>query len=375
MNSLHKLHTTSHVLHVITTIEIGGAENHLLELASELSRLGVRSTVLYLKGRPELLPRFEKIGVHVVDEIANGNILKQILLLRGFLRQNKFDLLHCHLPRASMFTSIANPGLPAIVSFHNSERFWPRAPKFLSKLISRLIHRRFSSGIAISEAVEQFLRNSTELPRAFQVEQIRYGIDSERVKKLAKKNKFSDISKEGRQAIGTICRLEAQKDPFTLIQGFSKLLLRRPNVDLYVVGTGTLLQELKSLVEKLSISDHVHFLGRTNKALSFLANLDVFTLTSQYEGFGLVLLEAMSLEIPIIASDAPAIPEVLGLNHPGLFQRGDSVFLAQKLELALDNQFSQEIVEFQRNRLALFSVEKMGLETLKLYQDIMYRVN
>jgi glycosyltransferase involved in cell wall biosynthesis len=152
-----------------------------------------------------------------------------------------------------------------------------------------------------------------------------------------------------------------------MIKGFSQLVHQGSDAHLFVVGTGSLLNELEALAKKLRIDQRVRFLGKTNRALSFLSKLDVFVLTSRYEGFGLVLLEAMSLNVPIIASNASAIPEVLGVNHPGLFKLGDEFDLAQKLYSTQDEGFRESIINFQKHRLEKFSSGAMSKATISLY--------
>lgn len=72
------------------------------------------------------------------------------------------------------------------------------------------------------------------------------------------------------------------------------------------------------------------WLGRTDRIIESLKLMDCFVLASQYEGFGLVLLEAMSANIPIVASNVSAIPEVLGIEHPLLSTPGDPNDFAKK---------------------------------------------
>jgi len=218
-------------------------------------------------------------------------------------------------------------------------------------------------------AVEAFLKETGELPKQFKSHVIHYGINPDFIRKEANDNTFSRFSEETFFRVGTISRLEKQKDLKTMIKGFSQLVHQGSDAHLFVVGTGSLLNELEALTMELRIDQRVHFLGKTNRALSFLSKLDVFVLTSQYEGFGLVLLEAMSLNVPIIATNASAIPEVLGVDHPGLFKLGDECDLAQKLYSTQEKGFRDNIINFQKLRLEKFSCGAMSTSTISLYEE------
>jgi hypothetical protein len=181
------------VLHVITTIEIGGAENHLLTLLNELQRRGITNTVVFLKGRPVLGDRFARIGVPVIEQISNKNFLIQVYLIKRLVKVKSFDLIHCHLPRAAIASSILPSNVPKIISFHNAERFWPKAPKFISKLLSRITLTRFNVGIFISMAVKTFLKENGELPKQLKSHVVHYGVNPDFIRKEATDNTWNNF--------------------------------------------------------------------------------------------------------------------------------------------------------------------------------------
>ena len=93
------------VIHLITTIERGGAEKQLLTLASEQVQSGIKVEVIFLKGKPELKKEFEESGVKVNKLLAGTNFLKQITLLSKYLRKNPSPV-HAHLPKAELLAAI-----------------------------------------------------------------------------------------------------------------------------------------------------------------------------------------------------------------------------------------------------------------------------
>ena len=93
------------VIHLITTIERGGAENQLLILVREQIEKDLDVEVFYLKGKPELEDSFLKLGARVNSLLANKNFLTQILLFRRFINRSNF-LVHTHLAQAELLASI-----------------------------------------------------------------------------------------------------------------------------------------------------------------------------------------------------------------------------------------------------------------------------
>ncbi|MCB2181378.1 MAG: glycosyltransferase [Desulfobulbaceae bacterium] len=120
--------------------------------------------------------------------------------------------------------------------------------------------------------------------------------------------------------VGTIARLSEAKDYPTLLRSFAAVKKQINKSVLVIVGEGHLRSELKREVEQLQIADSVIFTGRINNAWRIIPAFDVFVLSSQYEPFGRVLLEAMLAKVPIVSTDSGGTREVLGdypLQPPG----------------------------------------------------------
>jgi glycosyltransferase involved in cell wall biosynthesis len=170
--------------------------------------------------------------------------------------------------------------------------------------------------------------------------------------------------------IGTIGRLVPQKDYPTLLIAFSNVLEKLPETELYVVGEGNLQKELMELCKSLGVSSKMHWLGKTEYINEFLSKIDLFILPSKYEGFGLVLLEAMVAKKPIIAANNSAIPEVLGKTYEGLFSTGDANALAQQIKAAIiDENFSKRLVNSYSSQLDFFDPSKMNRNIENVYSN------
>ena len=164
------------IIHVITTIEMGGAEKQLLVLARKLIEFGLQVEIIYLKGKPELKKDFEAAGCNVNDFIANKNLIIQAILFFQYLRKTSTPI-HAHLPKSELITAITRPKKSFIVTRHNSERFWPGSPKLISQLVSKFVCARAAHLILISNAVRKFVDANGELTKTCKIDIVYYGID------------------------------------------------------------------------------------------------------------------------------------------------------------------------------------------------------
>ena len=359
------------VTHLITTIERGGAEKQLLTLASEQVQSGLKVEVFFLKGKPDLKNKFEESGVKVNNLLVGKNFLRQIFLLSKQLRKNPSPI-HAHLPKSELLAAIVVRNKHLIFSRHNAEPFWPGGPRIISNLLSKFVCKKASQGIAISNAVKSYLVKRGEIPTGYTIDVVYYGFQKDTSTNAAGLDLITNIvtGQSSNYKIGTIGRLVPQKDYPTLLNAFSIILKSLPNTDLYVVGEGFLQKDLIELSKSLGINDKVHWLGKTEYIKEFLSKIDLFILPSKYEGFGLVLLEAMVAKKPIIAANNSAIPEVLGKTYEGLFSTGDVKALAQQIKTAIiDKNFSERLVQSYSSQINLFDPSEMNRNIKNVYSN------
>jgi glycosyltransferase involved in cell wall biosynthesis len=346
------------VTHVITTIELGGAEKQLLILAKQQIQMGLNVSIIYLKGEPDLADQFKKMGVQNLISLEGFSFAQQFFKLKPLLGQEMN--VHAHLPRAELLVALsANSDSRVIVSRHNAEQFFPGAPKFVSRLLSNFVVSRSFTVIAISAAVLDFLTKKGEVKADEKIRVIYYGSSTDSQSSV----EYSGPTK----TLGTVARLTEQKDYRTLLHAFRLFLKDNPGYILQVIGVGHLEETLKNLAIDLGISKNVQWLGKVPEPSQHIATWDLFILTSLYEGFGLVLLESMALEVPIVASGNSAIYEVLGHDYVGLARTSDPEDFARKMHslLNVDNRLhaqQQMKVSFKR-----FQPDLMAKNVCELY--------
>lgn len=354
------------ILHIITTIENGGAEKQLLNLATLQKHDGHNVTILYLKGVPELNEAFLSAGIQVIHEVAGRIFFIQPLLIRKFINGH-FDVVHTHLPRAELCHSLSFSSIPWITSRHNCEPFIPRWAQWISSYLSRLVLSKCSIVIAISSAVVAFLRNNNEIPHHVNIRLVHYGFTPQiEVTNRAISRK---ISFHNPLRLITISRLVPQKDLETLLRACAQLQIINIPISLFIIGDGYMKSELKALATKLRISKSVNFAGRTSDISNSLSKADIFVLTSLYEGFGLVLLEAIQAGLPVVATKSTAAAEVLGESYVGLAPIKDAHEVARRILLFMNIENRSAAIDYLLQRINEFEPAKMNNSIMKCYLD------
>lgn len=365
------------ILHIITTINRGGAENHLASLIDGQVKRGCKITVVFLKGDGYWCQFLEALGVQVIGlGLRHYGDIKPVLKLRSIINSLNPDIIHAHLAPAELYTRIALLGIsscpiPLVISKHNDEEFYQGLGQ---RLIGRWVAKRASKMIAISDVVKtnhciNYLGFSSE-----KVTTVYYGIDPTPYQKVSdqeiKKIRSLWAVTDETYLIGTVARLVPQKALHILLEGFSLYLKTATKpTKLVIVGVGTLESDLKNRAMDLGIQKEVIWAGFREDIPVVMNALDVFALTSEYEGLGLVLLEAMSASKPVVASNISAIPEVVSDGITGiLFTPKNSVALAEGFKFLEDKEVRLRFGIAGKEKVKThFTLDKMIDQTLIVY--------
>lgn len=348
------------ILHVITTIDRGGAENQLLALTKAQVLGGDAVLVIPLKGNNELKEDFKKYGIGVYTAISNKNLIKQMQGIHQKFIEFGPDVVHAHLPRAELVMACLPLGVPLLVSRHNSENFFPHAPHYLSRFLSRFVGFRAKQIIFISQCAKKYSLAKKEILESKKITVIYYGIEGNNV---LKKKRKTNVSKDSLIRFVTVGRLVEQKDLATQIRAVNRL--RNQNILLEIIGDGELREELQTFVNAMNLKEKVRFVGRTAYVIEALRGADCFILSSKYEGFGLVILEALFSQIPVIASDIPTTREILGNEYPYLFKVGDDEKLSELMHDVVIGAINGP--KHDESILKQFDIEKTRKQTDDVY--------
>lgn len=374
------------VVHIIKATGIAGAERHLLTLLPGLRKLGIDTRLILLHNPSQRLDEYaalmEARGVTVEQIVIRRHVDPGVIRrLRDQIQFEQPDIVHTHLLHADWYGTIAArwAGVRRIVqSRHNDDPFRRRLP---IRLVNRLIWRMVTAGVGISESVTRFTIEVEGAP-ARKMNTIHYGmelpippIDRAAAQRLL----HEQIGAEPDAIlIGMVGRLIEQKGFRYGIQAFAKIADEFPKARLVVVGDGSHRAILEGETRRAGVAKRVDFLGWREDSAELMAALDIFLMPSLWEGFGLVLLEAMSRAIPVVASAVSAIPEVVVHGETGLLvPAADVDSMAEALRTLLgDPALRRHLGLLGEARLEdEFSADAMVSRYQTLYQSILPAVS
>jgi glycosyltransferase involved in cell wall biosynthesis len=347
-----------------------GGEAQTLHLCGGLAARG-HDVLLAAAPGGALLARARAAGVATrgVRVRGDGDLLG-IAALARIAASFRPDLAHLHTSRAhaaGWAVSLVAPRLPVVVS-----RRVDFAPD--GNPLTRLKYTsRIDCFIAVSRRVAEVLEASG-VPRE-RVRTVYSGVpararpDPARRATLRKELGLPD----GAPVVGSVGALAAHKDPVTLVRGAAVVLRERPAARLLLVGDGPLRGEIEREARALGVADRVVLAGFRDDAIDCLSLLDVFAVTSRLEGLNTTVLDAMALGLPIVATRAGGIPEIVADNECGvLVPPGDPEALARALVLLLeDRQRAERFGAAARERSRSFTEERMVSETERVYRDVL----
>ncbi len=166
---------------------------------------------------------------------------------------------------------------------------------------------------------------------------IYHGIDLEELDKVARKSVLD--RRPGQFIIGNAGRLTKQKGQHLLIEIAKELRDLNLDFKICIAGTGDLEEELKQEIQKQQLENYIELLGFVSDVNSFMGDIDVFALTSLWEGFGYVIVEAMAAYKPVVAFDLSSNPEIITNNETGfLVPDVDTTLFAKKIGQLIEDR-------------------------------------
>jgi glycosyltransferase involved in cell wall biosynthesis len=311
-------------------------------------------TTVYLTGEPSAAVEAGSgsdevifLGYHSAD--VRGLKLAAIRDIRRLTRQRAFAFCIAHRFKP-VYVALLGSQLP-VIGVHHAFGDYRRRSRFL---FAQWFKRRLRL-LGVSDAVRDDIRESLPGWPAARIETLYNRIDPAAIQaELLSREQAREALGLAADAwvVGNVGRLHPDKDQATLLRGFAQALPQLPaNSLLAIMGSGKLEAALKAQAEDLGIAGQVRFLGQVAHGRRYFRAFDVFALSSDHEPFGMVLLEAMAADVPVICTDCGGGAEVVaGVGL--LFPLGDADALAaQLLRQAGDNDRLPECRERMAERL------------------------
>jgi glycosyltransferase involved in cell wall biosynthesis len=367
------------IQHVITTLDVGGAEVHLLSQVRGQAARGHQVSVAYLKGQGSLTQEFLDAGAKTVERVSPIQLMQRL---------GRADLIHSHLLKADMLTAllclITFNGSKLVSSKHNDER------ALLHPVFSRIhgvLGRVPKRTIILSKHVVEFFATHGRLPRK-PLRQIYYGLNPAPFEAAARFSATERATRRAELGLGPddtvlicVARFAPQKRHDLLLEAFSKARslvggqgqgeLRMLLVGGDPFGDGQ--AQAETVAARLQLGDSVSFLGIRRDVPDLYGLSDVFVMFSEWEGLGLVFLEAMAANLPVVATGVSAVPEVVVDGTTGtLVPFGDTDAMAAAFaELKRQPEKARAMGQAGHARvLEAFNLDRMVEETLAVYAEV-----
>jgi glycosyltransferase involved in cell wall biosynthesis len=362
---------------------VGGAENQMYLLAKFLDKekYDIILVCSDYKKLDEWSARFEREGVRIVRlTVAHKHDPRHYFQLKVLLKSEIPDIVHLHVwnPASCRYGFMAanKYRFPVVVTEHDPFEL----PK-LKKYIKNKLMKRVQKIVTVSDSNYELMQKLfPELKNRTMT--IHNGIDTTWFESQLlnfSKNKRTEFRGKEFEAdaqtkvILTVAELHERKGLKHLIKTMHKILAKNPNTRLIIAGEGPQKKELTKLINEENLSGYVRLLGYRKDIPQIMASSDVFVLPSEKEAFGLVLLEAMTAKLPIVASNVGGIPEIIEDGITGdLIEPSDHDLMAEKiLEFFNDNFKVREYTEAGYDKLkSQFDAKTMAKKYDELYDKI-----
>ncbi|MFN3309581.1 MAG: glycosyltransferase family 4 protein [Anaerolineales bacterium] len=374
------------VLHLITRLIVGGAQENTVftarllnpnlfevdvicgpqtgsegSLIEEALQSGVRLTIL-----PEL-----------VRELNPYKDLLAFLKIFFVLRRNQYSIIHTHSSKAGILGRLAAKlaGTPIIIhtihgwSFHDYMPHWrKRLFIALEKIAARFTHRLI---VVTQKDIHKGLQQGIGSPDQYQL--IRSAIPLEEfIDTPPSRNSLREelgIPLEA-PVIGTVGRLSPQKNPFDWLAIAAQIAVQEPNCFFLMVGDGPLRNQVKQRIDDLHLNNRFILTGLRRDVPQLLDSMDVFLLTSLWEGLPRVIPQAMCREVPIVAYASDGVAEIIEHQKTGLICPPGEVNLAAQYCLQLIQ--SQELRVAIAHRAKTIATEQFDLRIMIEQLETLY---
>lgn len=370
------------------TDRFAGTERHLLDLMRGLAEHAPRdegqAQIEAQLGCPSDSPLWDKAreaGLPLLAIKRRGMMdPKAVRQLRRLLKSGRVDILHAHNGRTALHSALAvvlaRRGKVVFTQhFLQPDHVSRRGP---SSVVFGAAHHwvngRVAGFIAISQAVRKAMLERYEAPFE-KITVVPNGITAPDARQLTLRDATRQAFGVALEAPLVVCvaRLEVEKDVGTLIGAMQAVTREMPEARCLIAGEGAQHDALKGQIENNGLQESVRLVGFVEDALSLIGAADVLALPSLAEPFGLVLLEAMALGVPVVATNAGAPPEIVEEGATGLLvpPAKPSALSEALLQLLREPDTARQMGQSGRTRFeARFTAARMARDTMAVYRSV-----
>jgi glycosyltransferase involved in cell wall biosynthesis len=345
----------------------GGGEKWHLDLSGSMHR-GHHPVIVFTNYSGELKERVDKAGILAYRvRITNMSFLNPVKVLRiaRILKRERVRVIIMNLSADMKIAGLAAKiaGVKRIIYRRGS------AIPIRNTFFNRLLFRRILTEVLANshETKRTLLKNNPRLIDSSKIRVIYNGIDFDQVASVDGNPGYHH--KEGEVVLGNAGRLEKQKAQEYLVDLAVELKSRHQNFKIVIAGEGQLEERLREYARSSGVEDRIVFLGFLKEMQPFMDAIDIFVLTSRWEGFGYVIAEAMASSKPVVAFDVSSNPEIIEDGKSGyLIPPYDIGLLADRVIQLIENErLRKQIGDYARESVHEKFNYKLTLETVEKY--------
>jgi len=359
------------ILHLSGALTWRGGEQQLLYLYEELKWQNVEQFVVCPYGS-ELFNRLKKTdNEHVIGyKKSSGINLFFASALKKICKKNNIDIIHAHDAHAHT------------AAFLSARFFGNKTPLIVSRrvdfaigksLFSRLKynHSSIKAIICVSEAIKEIMARDIKNKNILKV--VHSGIDINRFPNKEKTGKLKQLLNlnDNTLIVGNTSAIAPHKDYFTFVNTVAIIKNTMPDVHFVIIGSGPLENEIRDYIKQKDLTANITLTGFRNDVPELLPDFDVFLITSKTEGLGTSILDAFACHVPVVATNAGGISELVKDNVSGLLAEiGNASQLAEKvLSLLNDEALKRKVIEGATSKLNVFTKAQTAKRTLEVYES------
>lgn len=362
------------VLHVAEAA--GGVERYLQTLFKYSDKEQVENILVCSQNYD--YKKFEKLADRVMvlkmaHQINPSSDIKVEKALRKIIKEIKPNIVYAHSSKAGALARIADLGLKNKVIYNpHGWAFNMRQSakkKEMYKWVEKISAHFCDKIVCISDAEkESALREKICKPSKLQV--IYNGIDLEEIKNTVPKTRKELGIPEDAFIVGQVGRLSKQKAPDTFVKAAKLIKEKIPNAYFILVGDGELRSQIEKMIHKEGLDNSFLITGWINNPAAYMKIMDVGTLLSRWEGFGLVLPEYMACGVPIVATNVDAIPNIVDNGKNGLLIDQDDYKAVSEMIKKVPI-VKKRIVNWENTFIHRYTGVRLGTHIYSLYNNLL----
>jgi glycosyltransferase involved in cell wall biosynthesis len=359
------------VLHLVESLDIGGLEKLTAEIVGGLNKNEFEAEIWSIYRGGALVDDLRKrgIAVRVLGISSYYNPFNIFKLAKAF-KEAKPDIIHSHVYFASTIGRLAGKIANVKVLINHVHSTYTHY-NYRNLLIERVLSGITCKTICVSNSVKEFVLTKEKISPS-KVDVIYNGISfKDQLTRQQARQKYNAADHE--LIITTVANLHINKGHKVLLDAFSNILKKSPQVKCWIIGKGPEEKELKEQVKELNIEANVIFWGGRSDVFDMLAASDIFVLASiEREGMALSVVEAMASNVPVVVTKVGGLPELIQDKKEGLvIPPNDSNKLTEALEELINDPHKRQIFAQEANKKfhAKFESQKMISRIEQLYRD------